>query len=172
MKPLICATILWVFFPAWALSAYLPGAAELSAEGAAFTWEEAKSKSLKILIEYQDHDKRWKQASLGSGFLISPDGLFVTAYHVMKYCLESQKERSRFSTGINCSAEHPVFRYKARNGDAAYEIEMISYSYGTRFDQRQEDANSRRDHQAQGFCNRKTKGEAASALSILAGARF
>jgi hypothetical protein len=127
VKLLLSATILWTLFPSWALSAFLPGAAELSAAGAAFTWEDAKSKSLKILIEYEDRDSSWKQASLGSGFLISPDGLFVTAYHVMKYCLESQKERSRFATAVNCSAEHPVFRYKAQNGDGEYEIEIISH---------------------------------------------
>lgn len=59
--------------------------------------------------------------------MISPNGLFVTAYHVMKYCLENQKGRSRLSTGINCSAQHPALRYKAQNGEAEYEIEVISY---------------------------------------------
>jgi len=108
------------------LSAYLTGAGDLAAEGAAFSWEEARSKSLKILIEYQDSDGSWKRSSLGSGFLISPNGLFVTAYHVMKYCLENQKGRSRLSTGINCSAQHPALRYKAQNGEAEYEIEVIS----------------------------------------------
>src|SRR5207237_10509375 len=103
-----------------------PGAAQVSVEGAAFSWEESKPKSPQVLVEYRDGEQ-WKEASLGSGSLSSPDGLFVTAYHVMKYCLERQKEVSRFSDSVNCSTEHPVLRYKARIGDREFEIELISH---------------------------------------------
>jgi hypothetical protein len=127
VKPFLFATILLALFPAPATSAYLYGEAHLAAEGAGFSWEDARSKSLKILVEFQDRDGTWKRASLGSGFLISPEGLFVTAYHVMKFCLEKQRERARFATGVDCSTEHPVFRYKAQSGGAEYEIELVSY---------------------------------------------
>ncbi|MGH7845540.1 MAG: S1 family peptidase [Candidatus Binatia bacterium] len=127
VKPLLFATILWALFPARATSAYLHGEAHLAAAGAEFSWDEARSKSLKILVESQDRDGTWRRAALGSGFLISPEGLFVTAYHVMKYCLEQQKERSRLATGVDCSAEHPILRYRAQSGDAEYEIEIVSY---------------------------------------------
>lgn len=122
-----CAIIIGLYFPSWASSTYLSGAEHLSAEGAAFSWEEAYSKSLRILVQYQDRAGIWKQANLGSGFLISRDGLFVTAYHVMKYCLENLRQKASFSVGVNCSAEHPVLRYKAVNRDQEFEIEIISY---------------------------------------------
>ena len=126
MKLFFLATILCWYFPQRAIGSFLTGAAQFSVEGAAFSWEEAKSKSPQILVEYRDGE-RWKEASLGSGSLISPDGLFVTAYHVMKYCLERQKEVSRFSDSVNCSIAHPVLRYKARIGDREFEIELVSH---------------------------------------------
>jgi hypothetical protein len=106
---------------------YVNGTEELSAEGAEFSWEDARSKSLRIVVEYQDRTGALRQTGLGSGFLISADGLFVTAYHVMKHCLENQKEKANFSGGLNCSAEHPVLRYKALNGAQEFEIEIISH---------------------------------------------
>lgn len=118
--------LLWLFFPSSALG-NLSRAEQLAAEGARFTWYEAESKSLKIFIEYQDAYGQWEQANLGSGFLISPDGLFVTAYHVMKYCLLGHKEVSRFSESIDCSAAQPRLRYKASNRDREFEIEIISH---------------------------------------------
>ncbi|HET8563080.1 MAG TPA: serine protease [Candidatus Binatia bacterium] len=126
MKFLFCVTILCLCFPPRALSSFLTSAEQLSVEGAAFSWAEARSKSLQILIEYRD-EAQWKEASVGSGSLISPDGLFVTAYHVMKYCLQNEKEVSRFSDKVDCSTEHPGLRYKARNGDREFEIEIISH---------------------------------------------
>ena len=49
------------------------------------------------------------------GFLISLDGLFITAYHVMKYCLDAQKEASRFAELSDCSKNRPRLRYLAQN---------------------------------------------------------
>jgi len=131
---LISLIIVWLSFPPHALGNYLTGAEQLSAEGAKFAWPEVRSKSLKIFIEYQEGDGNWKRASLGSGFLISPDGLFVTAYHVMKYCLQSQKEASSFAVSTDCSAIHrpavnslAVWRYKAQNDDQEFGIQILSH---------------------------------------------
>jgi hypothetical protein len=124
---LLCAVITGLAFPSLALTNYVKGPEQLSAEGATFTWEEAQSKSIRIVVDYQDRTGNARRASLGSGFLISSDGLFVTAYHVMKHCLERQKEKASFSGGVNCSAEHPVLRYKALNGDQEFEIEIVSH---------------------------------------------
>ena len=68
-----------------------------------------------------------KRANLGSGFLISADGLFVTAYHVMSYCLLNQKSKSRFAETVDCSIANPRARYKAQNGDQEYEIQILSH---------------------------------------------
>jgi hypothetical protein len=125
-KFLLCAAILCIGFPPLARSNFLTGAEHLLVEGAAFSWEEAQSRSPQILIEYRDGDQ-WRRASLGSASLISPDGLFVTAYHVMKYCLRKQKEVSRFSERLDCSTEYPGMRYKARIGDREFEIEVVSH---------------------------------------------
>jgi Trypsin-like peptidase domain len=124
---LLCALTTVLTFPPSALSNFIHGTEELSAEGAEFSWEDARSKSLRIVVEYQDRTGTLRTAGLGSGFLISADGLFVTAYHVMKHCLENQKEKASFSGGLNCSAEHPVLRYKALNGNQEFEIEIISH---------------------------------------------
>ncbi len=64
---------------------------------------------------------------MGSGFLISPDGLFVTAYHVMKYCLLDQSEVNRFFESVDCSIAQPSVRYKALNGDREFEIQILSH---------------------------------------------
>jgi hypothetical protein len=46
----------------------------------------------------------------------------------MKYCLLDEKEVSRFSDKIDCSTEeHPILRYKARNGNREFGIEIISH---------------------------------------------
>jgi Trypsin-like peptidase domain len=130
----ISLLILWLSFPPYALGNYLTGAEQLSAEGAQFAWPDVRSKSLKIFIEYQEGNGNWKRASLGSGFLISPDGLFVTAYHVMKYCLQNQRETSSFAVSTDCSAIHrpavnslPVWRYKAQNDDQEFGIQILSH---------------------------------------------
>jgi S1-C subfamily serine protease len=127
VKSLLCALLLCLYLPGWALGRYLPAGEPLSAKGAAFDWDEAKSKSLKILVEYRDREGNWKQSGLGSGFLISPDGLFITAYHVMQYCLVNRKETTRFSESVDCSTEHPVLRYKARTSIGDFEIELRSH---------------------------------------------
>ena len=120
--------ILFCFFlPSSALGNYLSRPDQLSAEGVKFTWEEVESKSLKITLEYEDGEGNWKRTNLGSGFLISPDGLFVTAYHVMKYCLLGQSEVNRFFDKVDCSTAHPRVRYKALNGDREFEIQVLSH---------------------------------------------
>jgi hypothetical protein len=124
---LLCAFITGLILPSWALSNYVSGTDELSAEGAEFSWQDAESKSLRIVVEYPDHAGNWKKSSLGSGFLISSDGLFITAYHVMRHCLEGRREKAVFSSGLNCSAQHPVLRYRALNGDQEFEMEIISH---------------------------------------------
>src|SRR4029077_9562534 len=57
------------------------------------------------------------------------DGLFVTAYHVMRYCLLGQKEVNRFAESVDCSKPeaHPRVRYKALNGDQEFQIEILSH---------------------------------------------
>lgn len=82
---------------------------------------------MKIVVDYQDHGDQWKRASLGSGFLISPDGLFVSAYHVMKYCLQGQKGASGFAVNRDCSPAHSRVRYKAQNGNQEFGIEILSH---------------------------------------------
>jgi hypothetical protein len=126
VQVIIFLALLWSF-PSSALGDYLSKAEQLSAEGARFTWSDVESKSLKILLEYQDGEGNWKQANLGSGFLISPDGLFVTAYHVMKYCLLGQREVNRFSETVDCSTAQPRLRYRALNSDREFEIQILSH---------------------------------------------
>lgn len=126
-RTLLLLLLLWLLFPSSALGNDLSRPEQLAAEGARFTWSEAESKSLKIFLEYQDRQGNWARASLGSGFLISPDGLFVTAYHVMKYCLLGHKEVSRFSKSIDCSAAQLRLRYKASNSDREFDVEIISH---------------------------------------------
>jgi hypothetical protein len=117
----------WLSLPSFASGNFLTEAKDLSDAGVKFTWPEVKSKSLKILLEYQNQNGAWQRVNLGSGFLISPDGLFVTAYHVMKFCLEGQKQTSRFSESIDCSSGGPGMRYKAENGERDFEIQIISH---------------------------------------------
>ena len=113
MQVLTFLILLWLSLPSVALGNYLSKAEQLSAEGVKFSWSEVESKSLKIILEYQDGEGNWKRTNLGSGFLISPDGLFVTAYHVMKYCLLGQSEVNRFFESVDCSIAQPRVRYKA-----------------------------------------------------------
>ena len=131
MKTFFFATVLFLGCPSWALCNFLMDADQLTAEGANFTWEEARSKTIKIFVESVDQEKNARRADLGSGFLISPDGLFVTAYHVMKYCLQSEKGESRFATRVDCSTANPVLRYKAQIGDHVHGIEILSFGKET-----------------------------------------
>ncbi|MGH7796537.1 MAG: S1 family peptidase [Candidatus Binatia bacterium] len=130
MVLLLYLTFIIVLFllPAPASSRFSTSAEEFSAsKNVAFTWTHARSRSLKILLEYRDADNTWRRLNLGSGFLLSPDGLFVSAYHVMKYCLEAQRETSGLSVKIDCSTARPNLRYIAQNGDREFEIEITSY---------------------------------------------
>lgn len=115
-------------FPAPVLSRFITSAAEFSAsKGVAFSWAHARSRSLNILLEFRDRDNIWRRVNLGSGFLLSPDGLFVTAYHVMKLCLEAQREISALSVNTDCSSARPGVRYVAVNEEKEFPIEIISH---------------------------------------------
>ncbi len=127
MQILLYLTIFLFSWSSPALSNLISDAKDLLNTGVKFNWPEVRSKSLKILLEYQNENGTWQRANLGSGFLISSDGLFVTAYHVMKFCLESQKEKSRFSASVDCSAGPSAIRYKAENGDREFEVQIISH---------------------------------------------
>jgi Trypsin-like peptidase domain len=98
-----------------------------AAKDVAFSWTHARSRSLRILLEYREADSSWRRVNLGSGFVLSPDGLFVTAYHVMKYCLQAQRETSGLSVKVDCSTARANARYVAENEDREFEIELISY---------------------------------------------
>lgn len=100
---------------------------QLAARGVDFTWRDARAKSVKILLEYRAKDGQWHGVDLGSGFLISPDGLFITAYHVMKFCLEKHRDAGALSVGVDCSTGSSAIRYKAVNADREFEIEIISH---------------------------------------------
>jgi hypothetical protein len=116
-----------MFLPSPSIGNYLEGTQHLNAEGANFSWEQAEAKSLRILIEYRDASGEWIATELGSGFLISGEGYFVTAYHVMKYCLQTKREAASFSEPVPCSAQNRQFRYKALSRGRSFEIDIISH---------------------------------------------
>jgi Trypsin-like peptidase domain len=109
-----------------AVGSSLTDAKQLLAEGAGFSWEDARARSIKIIVQRRDQDGRIPH-SIGSGFIISSDGLFVTAYHVMKYCLGNNQSVPGFSVALDCSKEHPMVEYRAQNNGKEYEIEIVSY---------------------------------------------
>jgi len=113
--------------PSLASADYLTGSEQLMSTGARFTWRDVESRSVKIALEYAASEGTKKRAHLGSGFLISADGLFITAYHVMSHCLSNQKETSRFDERADCSAVRPRVRYVAFNQEREYEIEVLSH---------------------------------------------
>jgi hypothetical protein len=120
--------IVLFLFPAPVLSRFITSAVEFAAsKDVGFTWTSARSRSLKIVLEYRNNDSSWRRVNLGSGFLLSPDGLFVTAYHVMKHCLEAQREISGLAVSIDCSSARPNLRYVAVNGADEFPIEIISH---------------------------------------------
>jgi len=135
----ICFIVLWLSLSSSASGSYLTGPDQLSAVGVKFAWTETQAKTLRIIVEYRDRAGESKRANLGSGFLISPDGLFVTAYHVMKYCLQSQKQTTGFSSSINCSLTNPPVHYKAINGGQEFDIEIVSHL-------KEEDSTSGKDY--------------------------
>lgn len=117
-----------LMFPALAVSRFITSADEFSAsKDVAFTWEHARSRSLKILIEYRDRDGSWHRVNAGTGFLLSPDGLFVTAYHVMKHCLAPQREINGLSVRVDCSTARPEVRYIAVNDGREFPFDIISH---------------------------------------------
>jgi hypothetical protein len=82
IKPLVPIFLLFSLLPSSTRGGLLTDAKALLAQGPAFTWDNARSRSVKIVLQ----PKAGGSAVLiGSGFMISPDGLFVTAYHVMSY---------------------------------------------------------------------------------------
>ena len=127
MQILLYSLVVWLSLSSPALANLITDAENLSSKQVRFTWPEVKAKSLKILVEYRNESGTWQRVNLGSGFLISSDGLFVTAYHVMKFCLGDQKEKSRFSGSVDCTIAHKGMRYKAENGDREFEIQIISH---------------------------------------------
>jgi hypothetical protein len=74
----LTAVVLLFLLPRPALGRFITSAEEfsLSAKDVNFTWAQAKTRSLKILLEYRDTANAWRRVSLGSGFLLSSDGLF------------------------------------------------------------------------------------------------
>ena len=117
-----------LLLPAPVLSRFITSAEEFSAsKDVAFSWAHARARSVKILLEFRTEDHAWRRVNLGSGFLLSPDGLFVTAYHVMKLCLEAQRQTSGLSVKIDCSSARPGIRFVAVNGEQEFPIEVISH---------------------------------------------
>ena len=79
VKFIILSLFFWLLLVSPIRANNLIGAEQLKEVGAAFNWPDVRSRSLKIVIEY-DHNGESKRANLGSGFLISSDGLFVTSW--------------------------------------------------------------------------------------------
>lgn len=113
--------------PSPAAGNFITSAEEFSrSSDAVFSWQDARSKSLKIVLEYREGAGSWKRVDLGSGFLIASDGLFITAYHVMKYCLAPQRDVSGHSVRIDCSSRTQV-RYIAQNDGREFPITIIAH---------------------------------------------
>ena len=107
---------------------FITTADELANQGVNFTWSDVRAKTVKIVAEYSDENGAPKQVSLGSGFLISSDGLFVTAYHVMKFYLaEKKRDSSALATVVDCSNPKNLIRYRAYNSEDQFGIEIVSY---------------------------------------------
>ena len=126
ISPLIIGVLFFLSSPSLVGGEIITSADQLEARGVNFTWSDVKTKTVKILLEYQEPDGKWRRASLGSGFVISPDGLFLTAYHVMKFCLDKVRANHGLSVNLDCStAQKP--RYKALAGEREFDIQIISH---------------------------------------------
>ena len=126
ISPLIIGVLFFLSSPSLVGGEVIMSADQLEASGVNFTWSDVKTKTVKILLEYQEPDGKWRRASLGSGFVISPDGLFLTAYHVMKFCLDKVRANDGLSVNLDCStAQKP--RYKALAGEREFDIQIISH---------------------------------------------
>ena len=119
--------ILLLCQPRASLGGFITGPDELTRQGVNFTWSDVRSKTLRIVVEYFGDNGTPQQVSLGSGFLISPDGLFVTAYHVMKFCLVDVKTTSGLASSVDCSKSNDRIRYRAYNGERPFDIEVVSH---------------------------------------------
>ena len=124
---LLLMVVSGILLPTLTMANFLEGTDHLISEGANFGWEEAEAKSLRILVEFKDSRGEWATYELGSGFLISGEGYFVTAYHVMKYCLQTKKAAVSFADPVSCSGPQPQLRYKASNRGQFFEIDVISH---------------------------------------------
>jgi hypothetical protein len=124
---LLLAIVTALLCPSPGAGNFLEGTDHLTAEGANFSWDQAEEKSLRILLEYENADGERKTAELGSGFLISDDGLFVTAYHVMKYCLQNNRGIARLGEPVSCSEQNRQIRYKASNRAETFDLDVVSH---------------------------------------------
>lgn len=124
-KTFTCALILLLLILTLPSKSF--GEATQFAQSAGFDRDQARARSVKILLQSRRDNGVLRRADIGSGFLISADGLFVTAYHVMKYCLEASRSDAGFSVAIDCSREHPKVQYIAQNNGREFEIEVVSH---------------------------------------------
>jgi len=102
-----------LFYARASFAGFITSRDELIRQGVSFTWSDVRAKTLKIVAEYAGEDGNAQQVSLGSGFLISPYGLFVTAYHVMKFCLADVRSASGLAGSVDCSNSNKHVRYRA-----------------------------------------------------------
>lgn len=119
--------ILLLCQPAPAFAGFITSPDELVRQGVNFTWSDVRSKTLRIVAEYFTDNGTPQQVNLGSGFLISPDGLFITAYHVMKFCLAGVKTTSALASSVDCSKSNDRLRYRAYNAERPFDIEIVSH---------------------------------------------
>src|SRR5690349_623669 len=128
MKTAILATLLLILAGRVAAAELMTGPDQLASQSGPFTWDDARARTVRVLVgASKGSDGGVRRAPLGSGFLIYPDGLFVTAYHVMKYCLEGARRESRLATSVECSNTRPGLSYKAQVGDQLYDVEVLSF---------------------------------------------
>ncbi len=74
IKPFVLLFLLFPLPPSSTHGGLLTDAKQLQAQGPAFTWDNARSRSVKIVL--QPKAAGGSPVLIGSGFIISPDGLF------------------------------------------------------------------------------------------------